>query len=506
MGLQSNQQVGLRLRFGDSLHSTSRVLLSHGGSIRVKVQKLLVDFIFFMTSSSPTHHSTAHEKFQRSAVLTLSTVNFTLMFAVWLMFGVLGIPIRKEFGLTEVQFGWLTAIAILNGSIWRLIFGILTDRFGGRLVLTLLTLFTAIPAYLVSRTTSFNELIIFAFLVGIAGNAFSVGIAWNSAWFPRNSQGFALGTFGAGNVGASVTKFIGPVLISLVPVAGYYGGIIPGGWRFVPILYCALLVVMGCLTWFFSPTPDRKPGKGRPLKEMLRPLKQIRVWRFSFYYVVVFGAYVALSVWLPKYYVDVFQFKLQNSALLTALFIFPASLLRPLGGWLSDKFGARRIMYWVFGSMMLALLLLSAPNGHIVLYVPNAANPEAKAEVMKFVMTPLLFTILVFIVGCGMGIGKAAVYKYIPEYFPHDVGSVGGLVGLLGALGGFFLPPLFAYANKLTGLPQMTFFVLFVITGLSFIWLHLVVIKMLQQAAPGLRNQFDEKNGASEIVMESART
>jgi NNP family nitrate/nitrite transporter-like MFS transporter len=430
---------------------------------------------------------------QRNAILTLSTSAFTLMFAVWLMFGVLGIPIRKEFGLTDVQFGWLTAIAILNGSIWRLLFGLWTDRFGGHKVLTILVGLTAIPSFLVSRASTFNELLLYAFLVGMAGNAFSVGIAWNSAWFPRDRQGFALGVFGAGNVGASVTKFIGPALIAIVPTAGFLGGLVPGGWRFVPFLYgiCCLLMAAGL--WFLCPSEDRKPGVGRPLTELLRPLKQVRVWRFSLYYVIVFGAYVALSVWLPKYYVDVFGISLPKAALLTALFIFPASLLRPLGGWLSDKFGARRIMYWVFGTMLLALLVLSAPHGHVVFYVPEKIQTGGQIETLRFVMGPTLFTLLVFIVGCGMGIGKAAVYKYIPEYFPKDVGAVGGLVGLLGALGGFFLPPLFAYAYKGTGIPQTTFAILFLITLVSFAWLHWVVYRLMRQATPHLQNQFDVK-------------
>jgi NNP family nitrate/nitrite transporter-like MFS transporter len=430
---------------------------------------------------------------QRNTILTLSTVAFTLMFAVWLMFGVLGIPIRKEFGLTDVQFGWLTAVAILNGSIWRLLFGIWTDRYGGRRVLTVLVALTAIPAFLVSRASSYDELMVYAFLVGMAGNAFSVGIAWNSAWFVRERQGFALGVFGAGNVGASVTKFIGPVLIGLVPVAGYANGWVPGGWRFVPFLYGCACIVMATTLWALTPTEDRRPGAGRGMGELLLPLRQVRVWRFSFYYVVVFGAYVALSVWLPKYYVDVFHLPLTQAALLTALFIFPASLLRPLGGWLADKFGARRIMYWVFGSMLLALLALSAPNGHMVLYVPEKYSEGGRMEVMRFVMGPGLFTFLVFLVGCGMGIGKAAVYKYIPEYFPRDVGAVGGLVGLLGALGGFFLPPLFAYTFAWTGIPQTTFFILFLITLVSFVWLHLVVQRLLRQATPHLNHKFEQQ-------------
>ncbi len=431
------------------------------------------------------------ERVQRVEVLTLSTIGFTLMFAVWLMFGVLGIPIRKELGLTDIQFSWLTAVAILNGSIWRLATGILADKFGGRRVFITLLLLTSIPAFLISGAKTFEELLVYGFLVGLAGNSFSVGIAWNSVWFPKERQGFALGVFGAGNVGASVTKFIGPPLIAMIPAAGLFGGLTPGGWRFVPFLYGFLLLVMAGVMWLFTPHQDRTPGKGRPLGEMLQPLKYMRTWRFSLYYVVVFGAYVALSVWLPKYYVDVFGIELKYAALLTALFIFPASLLRPLGGWLADKFGARRIMYWVFGSMMAATLFLAAPNGHIVLYVPTTIDPTGMKSVMKFVMGPTLFTFLVFLVGCCMGIGKAAVYKFIPEYFPRDVGAVGGLVGLLGALGGFFLPPIFAYCAKGTGLPQTTFGVLFLLTGVSFLWLHLTVLKMMHQAAPHLRNKFE---------------
>lgn len=427
----------------------------------------------------------------KTSVLILSTIGFTLMFAVWLMFGVLGIPIRKELGLTDVQLSWLAAIAILNGSLWRLLFGILADRYGGRIVFTLLVMATIIPSYMVSQADTYNELMIWAFFVGMAGNAFSIGISWNSAWYPREQKGFALGVFGAGNVGASVTKLIGPTLIALVPAAGLAGGFIPGGWRFVPFLYCVLLAIMAIAMWVFTPKQDIKPGADRPMLEMLKPLKYIRVWRFSLYYVVVFGAYVALSVWLPKYYVDVYGLELKHAALLTTLFIFPASLLRPLGGYLSDKFGARRMMYWVFGLMLVACLFLSLPSAKIVLDVPTSIDPSGQREAFAFSMNVTWFTVWVFIVGVCMGIGKAAVYKYIPEYFPHDVGAVGGLVGMLGALGGFFLPPLFAWFNTLTLIPQSTFFLMFLITTVSFGWLHVTVMSLLQKASPTLENQLD---------------
>jgi NNP family nitrate/nitrite transporter-like MFS transporter len=233
---------------------------------------------------------------------------------------------------------------------------------------------------------------------------------------------------------------------------------------------------------------------------MLKPLKYVRVWRFSLYYVVVFGAYVALSVWLPKYYVDVYQVDLAHAALLTALFIFPASLLRPIGGYLSDKFGARRMMYWVFGIMLAATLFLSLPNGKVMIDVPTNIDSSGQREAFRFAMDVTWFTILVFIVGICMGIGKAAVYKYIPEYFPKDVGAVGGLVGMLGALGGFFLPPMFAWVSGLTLMPQSTFFLMFLVTGASLAWLHWTVMSLLQKASPALEHRLDFKDAHSEAA------
>ncbi|MBI1352150.1 MAG: MFS transporter [Actinomycetales bacterium] len=440
----------------------------------------------------PIVTSETYEK-GRVSVLVWSTVGFTMMFAVWLMFGVLGIPIRDEFGLTDVQLSWITAVAVLNGAIWRLPAGILADRFGGKHVFIAMLVITAIPAYLVAHATSYEALLLFAFLVGFAGNSFSVGIAWVSAWWPQNRQGMALGVFGAGNVGASATKFIGPALITAVPAAGLLGGFIPGGWRFVPFLYMVMLLVMAATTWLFTPHRDIKPGGGRSLPSLLRPLKTMRVWRFSLYYLVVFGAYVALAAWLPKYYVDVYGLPLQQAALLTALFIFPASLLRPFGGIASDRFGARKVMYATFVTMLITSGILMMPYGHIVLSRADGGT----SEVLPWSVSVTMFTALVFLMGCAMGIGKAAVYKHIPEYFPHDVGAVGGLVGSLGALGGFFLPPMFAYAAAWTGMPQATFLVIFLVTLTAALWMHVTVVSMLHKASPDLKDKFEHDHDAS---------
>ncbi|GAA1807503.1 MFS transporter [Luedemannella flava] len=441
---------------------------------------------------APASGAAPRERAGATRVLALSTVGFTLLFAAWLMFGILGKPISTEFGLSEVQLSWIVAAAVLNGSLWRLPAGMITDRIGGRKVMTFLLLASAVPAYLVSKADSYAMLLVLAFFVGFAGNSFSAGIAWNSAWQPRERQGFALGVFGAGNVGASVTKFVGPPLIAGTTVGATYLGIFPGGWRFIPVLYAVLLVMMAAATWFLAPHHDQAPGASQPLSRQLAPLKQVRVWRFSLYYVAFFGAYVALAAWLPMYYMDNFGVSLQAAAYLTAFYIFPASLLRPAGGWLSDKFGARRVMYWSLATMLVSTAVLMMPNGHLVIDHADGSQTEHLGYTMGLVP----FALLVFLLGCTMGIGKAAVYKHIPEYFPDSVGAVGGLVGMLGGLGGFFLPPLFAYTKAWSGFPSSTFFVLFVLSAVCLVWMHRTVVHMLHTESPDLARHIERPTTA----------
>jgi len=462
----------------------------------------------------------------RNRVLVLSTVAFTAMFAVWLMLGILGSEIKKDYTLMlgydaekaaelkaldkqlvgeklpypkaartlgnmkkkvdgggiltpeetaieekispivdrlkphkadiDSRFEWLLATAILAGALLRLNFGIWSDKYGGKAMMILLLVVSAIPAYLVTQATDYTQLLICAGLFGLAGNSFTVGIAWNSSWFPNQRKGFALGVFGAGNVGAAGTKLLvilSPAVLTMIPAAGYAGGLIPGGWKFIPALYSVLLLALAVAIYFIAPSPDKKPGAGRALAETLTPLKFMRVWRFSLYYVVVFGAYVALSGWLPTYYENTYAVDLRTAALVTALFIFPASLLRPFGGYLSDIYGPRVVTYAVFIAMTLALIPMAVTD-----------------------LTIVPFTALLMLVGVGMGIGKASVYKYIPNYFPKDVGAVGGLVGMLGALGGFFLPKLFGYLGRETGKPETAFYVLLALTLVSLVWLHTIVL------------------------------
>jgi NNP family nitrate/nitrite transporter-like MFS transporter len=334
-----------------------------------------------------------------------------------------------------------------------------------------------VPTYLFSQATTFSQMLVCAAFFGLAGNCFSTGIAWNSAWFPQHSKGKALGIFGAGNVGAAGTKMLVafvPGVLTAIPAAGYFGGWIPGGWRFIPALYAVMLVLMAGAVFVLSPSQDFTPGRGRKFFQTLRPLQHTRVWRFGLYYIVVFGAYVALSSWLPKYYIDTYGVSLSTAALLTASFIFPASLLRPLGGYLADRWGPRVVTYSVFIVMTTILLVLSVPNGRFVA-AKQAPGVEPFTVTYNLGLTP--FTLLMFGLGCAMGIGKASVFKYIPDYFPNDVGAAGGVVGALGALGGFVLPPAFGWIARAGGVPQLAFLALLGLTVWSLAWLHVTVLR-----------------------------
>ncbi len=444
-----------------------------------------------MEAKPATHH---HELPGSGRVLTLSTIAFTLMFAVWLMFGILGVPIQKEFGLTNPELFWITSLAVLNGSMWRLPAGMIADRIGGRKVMLYFLLTGAVASVAVSFANSYPMLLVLAFLVGFVGNSFSVGIAWNSAWFSDHRKGFALGVFGAGNVGASVTKFIGPAIIAATAGATYAFGI-HGGWRLIPVIYAVLLVLTAIAMFFITPRVDHVPGSSKPIREMLVPLRDVRVWRFSLYYVVFFGAYVAFSAYLPSYYVSSFGVDLQAAALLTATFIFPASLLRPVGGWISDRWGARRAMYASFFVMLVACGLLMMPNGHLVFHLPDGTE----RSFAHYDISLPLFVVAVFVLGCAMGIGKAAVYKHIPTYFPDNVGSVGGLVGMLGGLGGFFLPLMFSYSQVATGLWSSAFAILFVFVLVSLLWMHWTIHRMLHAQSPQLSDLVEVPDAASPL-------
>jgi NNP family nitrate/nitrite transporter-like MFS transporter len=410
---------------------------------------------------------------QRHA-LWLSTIAFTVCFAVWTIFAIIGVQIKKDLGLSDTQFGLLVGTPILTGSLIRLVLGVWTDQYGGRIVFVAVMLSAALATFLLTFAYDYQTFLLAALGVGIAGGSFAVGIAYVSRWFPIEKQGTALGIFGAGNVGAAVTKFLAPMVM------------VAFGWEMVANLWALALVVMAAVFWFGTkddPELAKRRATGRkpePMSAMLKPLAKLQVWRFSLYYFFVFGGFVALALWLPRYYVGVYGLDIVAAGMLGAAYSIPGSLFRIFGGTLSDKYGARRVMYWCLAGSVACTFLLAYPATNYV--IDGIRGPIEFRLALGFVP----FTILTFILGFFMSLGKAAVYKHIPVYYPGRVGPVGGVVGLIGGLGGFLLPIAFGAMNDLTGVWTSCFMLLFLVAAVSLAWMHLAILRMERREVPAL--------------------
>ncbi len=425
---------------------------------------------------------------EQTKTLTLSTVGFTLCFAVWTIFSIIGVQIQQELGLNQTQFALLVSLPILTGSLSRLGLGMLADRFGGRPVMTLVMLTAALATWLLTLAESYPAYLAAALGVGLAGGTFSVGVAYLSRWYPKEKQGTALGIFGMGNVGAAVTKFIAPFVM------------VAWGWIAVAQIWALVLAAMAIAFWLMADDDPvakhrRRSGERPPSAGMqLSPLLKLQVWRFAIYYFFVFGAFVALALWLPRYYVEVYGLDIRLAGTLAATFSLAASVFRAYGGYLSDKYGARRIMYWTFGVSLVCTFLLSYPPTEYTIH--GVHGPIEFSLMMGFVP----FTIILFALGFAMSLGKAAVFKHIPVYYPDNVGSVGGIVGLVGGLGGFVLPMVFGVVNDITGIWTSSFMILFLFCGVALAWMHLAILRMERAAAPELAKlpQLPEFTGMDE--------
>ncbi len=406
-----------------------------------------------------------------------SAFAFTVCFAVWTIFSIIGIQIKAELGLNDTQFGLLVATPILTGSLIRLALGIWTDQFGGRIVFTLVMLSAAAATWFLTTMSTYPGYLFAALLVGVAGGSFAVGIAYVSKWFPKEKQGTALGIFGAGNVGAAVTKLLAPMIM------------VAYGWHAVAKIWAVALALTAVLYFLFTKDdPEladrRKTGaRPEPFLKQLAPLRNIQVWRFSLYYFFVFGAFVALALWLPRYLVGAYGMDVKTAGVIGAMYSIPASLFRIVGGWLSDRTGARTVMYWTFGVSVVCTFLLSYPATTYV--VAGIDGPIQFTLAMGVVP----FTVLVFILGFFMSLGKAAVFKHIPVYYPHHVGAVGGVVGMIGGLGGFVLPICFGALNDWLGVWTSCFMLLFLIVASALAWMHYAIRRMEHRQFPDISRE-----------------
>jgi len=450
-------------------------------------------------------------------MLFMNTFGFTVAFAAWMLNGVLVTFLvdNQVYNWDPVAMGWLIGIPVLTGAIFRLPAGILTDKFGGKWVFGGTLLFISIPMFLLSKATTYEEYALCSLGFGLAGTTFSTGIAFSSVWYPKKWQGTALGIFGAGNAGAAFTVLVAPTLLKKFT----NGGANLEGWRDLPVAYSIMLVVMGILFLLFTENRRASGQEEKTFAGQMKTLKDGRVWRYGFQYFLVFGMFVAFSQWLVPYFVNVYYLPLVTAGFFVACFSFPSGVIRAFGGWLSDKFGAIPVMYWVTGASLLFALLLSVPkmeiyspgkgvmagrSGTVTMvtekfievdgkkyeyHAKDLENAEAdrkyhmndtnvfptketwqepvvkvgdhvkKKELLAkgitkvyFMANVYIFAFFAVIIGSIWGIGKAGVYKMIPDHFPNDVGVVGGMVGVLGGLGGFVGPIIFGYLLKYTGL------------------------------------------------------
>ena len=395
------------------------------------------------------------KKGQALSVLIVSTLAFTVCFMVWMMFGVIGIPIKKVLGLNATEFGLLTATPVLTGSLIRVPLGIWTDKYGGRIVMTILMALTVPAIWLMSYATVYWHFLVIGLFVGLAGGSFSVGTPYVARWFPKNQQGFAMGVYGAGNSGAAVNKFVAPALV------------VAFGWAMVPQVYAAIMTATVVLFWLFSHSdPAHLVPSHTKFSDQLKSLKDPKVLKYCQYYSIVFGGYVALSLWMVQYYVGEFGLDIRSAALLAACFSLPGGVLRAVGGWMSDKWGAHSVTWWVLWVSWICLFLLSYPQTDFT--VATITGPKS----FHFGLNIYAFTGLMFILGIAFAFGKASVFKYISDDYTHNIGAISGIVGLAGGLGGFVLPIMFGALMDLTGIRSSAFMLMYGVVWVSLIWMY----------------------------------
>ena len=399
----------------------------------------------------------ASETYKRYSVLFSSTLSFTVCFMIWMMLAVVGIKVQEEMGFNQTQYGILIALPVLSGALIRVPLGILTDKFGGRIVLFTLMILSVPTIFLMRYANQYWHFLVIGLVMGLAGGSFSVGTPYVARWFPKHQQGMAMGVFGAGNAGSAINKFLAAWLI-----------VTYGTWQIVPTVYSAIMLATAILFWFTSyHDPKHLVSSNVTLKEQLALLKDPGVLRYSQYYSVVFGGYVALALWMTKYYVGEYGMPLQTAAFLAACFSLPGGVLRAFGGYLSDKFGAYKVTWAVMWLIWICFFILSYPQTDL-----SIRTTDGGSLTMHLGLNVTVFTILMFTVGIATAVGKASVFKFVADDYPDNIGAVSGIVGLAGGLGGFLLPIMFGALEDWTGIRSTSFMLLYGTVCVSLIWMH----------------------------------
>lgn len=347
--------------------------------------------------------------------LFLSTTAFAVSFAVWGLLAALAPTFTQLYNLSATEKSLMIAVPVLLGSVGRLFSGILADKYGGRNVFAALLVFSAVPAIAIGFSTSFTQLIIFGLFLGLAGTTFPVGVGFTSRWFPPEKQGTALGVYGMGNIGQSVAVFFAPVLALHL-----------GDWRTVFFIFAAATFVWGIVFFAFADN-DTTTARPKSLAESLGVLKRSKIaWVLSLFYFLTFGGFVALALYMPTFLREIFALTPTDAGARTAGFVVLATLMRPVGGILADKIGGAKVLIFVFAAIAVLAPFLSFT-------------------------TIGLFTVGALGCAAALGVGNGAVFKLVPQYFAKETGTVTGLVGAFGGLGGFFPPIELGLVKDATG-------------------------------------------------------
>ena len=377
--------------------------------------------------------------------LIMGTGAFALCFAVFGSVSAMMPVLKKQFHLTPVQVSIAVAIPVLLGSLGRIPLGLLADRFGGRRMFAWTMALSVGAALLMGKVNSYQQLLIFGFFTGIALASFAVGVAFVSGWYPARRQGFALGVYGAGNVGQSLAAFGAPLLFLRLGLRNTF-------WSF------AVLLALWLVVFLFLAEDAPRSGSPKTLASMLRPLGDRMSWALSFFYFLTFGGFVAMSIYLPMLLTEIFKLTPQDAGMRTAGFVLLATGMRPVGGWLADRFGGLLLLKWIFPAVTITSMCLTS---------------ESMA----------LFTIGALGTAAAIGLGNGAVFKLVPEYFPQSVGAVTGLVGAAGGLGGFFPPLVLGIIRQQTGSFILGFALLSLFSVCCFALAKVVTSRRFQRAA-----------------------
>ena len=343
--------------------------------------------------------------------LAIATVSFGLCFMAWGLISGLAGTFKTLLNLSSSQVATLVAVPALLGSLARIPVGLLTDRFGGRAVFTVLMLVSAGVSAAVPSMSNWPLILVAAFILGLAGSSFACGVGYVARWTPAERQGSILGLYGLGNIGQSLAVFLSPI------VAARFGW--PNVFYATAILLCVWGVVFGIVA---RDAPGEKQASS--LSQMLQPLAKERLsWLLALFYFLTFGGFIAFAVYLPALLIEEFKLSATDAGLRAAGFVILTTLVRPLGGWLSDKIGGAKVLSAVFLGIAIFAPLLAWLN------------------IIPFTVGAL---------GCAvfMGLGNGAVFKLVPEIFPGQVATVSGLVGAFGGLGGFFPPLLLGVSRQ----------------------------------------------------------